>query len=292
VIRTAFAVVACLFACGVVAAQPPRLPPPPKGKDAAPAKADPKKADPKKADAKKDEKPEAKTDPKEAEAVAKMLRDLVQKNLPDPLTKGSEKWGHQETLMVRYREGFLKWSAPVEEKRNDGLWRRFDVRIPDPKGIKLEVTELTHPEPERTDITITSTCERVDIHFEHQLWRNGRRLYAGETRAHCKAGIVLKAEVVTKTEFKKGELIPEVTIKFKATEAKLSYENVVVEKTAGIDGPAAALLGDLVLKTIKAVTPDLEKDLLEKANAAIVKAAGEREFKVTLGKVTEVKPKK
>jgi hypothetical protein len=287
--RTAFAVVAFALGCGVVAAQPPRLPPPPqKGKDA-PPKVDMKKAAAKKADAKK---PEAKTDPAEAEAVAKMLRDLVQKNLPDPLTKGGENWGNQVTLVVRYREGFRRWSEPVEETVNDGLWRRFDVRIPDPKSIKLEVTELTHPAPDRMDITVSTTCERVDIHFEHQLWRNGRRLYAGETRAHCKSLLVLKAEVVTKTEFKKGELFPEVTLKVKVTDADLSYDDLVVEKTAGIEGPAAQVLSDLVLKTVKAVKPDLEKDLLEKANAAIVKAAGEREFKVTLGKVMEVKPKK
>lgn len=278
--RTAFAVLTLALGCGAAAAQPPRLPPPPpKGKDAPPPRADAKK-------------PEAKTDPAEAEAVARLLRDLVHKNLPDPLTKGGQNWGNQVALAVRYREGFRQWSEPVLETRNDGLWRRFDVRIPDPKSVKLEVTELTHPAPDRMDVTVSGTCDRVDVHFEHQLWRNGRRLYAGETRAHCKAGLVLKAEVVTKTEFPKGGLVPEVTVKFKATDADLSYGDLVVEKTAGIEGPAAQVVSDLVLKTVKAVKPDLEKDLLEKANAAIVKAAGEREFKVTLGKVMEVKPKK
>lgn len=277
--RIAFLAAVLTLGCATVpAAEPPRLPPPePKAR----AKDDPVPA-----------KPEAKTDAAEAEAVAKLLRDLVKKNLPDPLTKSDKEWGKQVAVVVRHREGFRMWSAPVQEMVNDGLWRRFDVRIPDPDTITLDVTELTHPEKDKINITVKATCERVDLHLEHQLWRNGRRLYGGETRAHCKAGIVIKAEVETKTEFKNGGLVPDLTIKFKATDAELSYDELVIDKAAGFDGPVMKALAEQVVQTVKTVKPDLEKDLLEKANAAILKAAGTREFKVAMGKVTEIKPKK
>ena len=40
--------------------------------------------------------------------------------------------------------------------------------------------------------------------------------------------------------------------------------------------------GELVLETVKQARPDLERDLLNKANAAIVKAADTKEVRVSL----------
>src|SRR5262249_49036968 len=155
------------------------------------------------------------------------------------------------------------------------------------------VAELIHAEGGKVLATVTAACERVDIKFEQQIWRNGLRLYSGETRAHCHAGITIKTEVTPRAEFKKDKgLLPDVTLIIRATEAKLTYDDVVVDHTAGLDGDAARVVGDLILKTVKAVKPDLEADLLKKADAGIVKAAGTREFKVTLDKLLDAKPKK
>ena len=43
--------------------------------------------------------------------------------------------------------------------------------------------------------------------------------------------------------------------------------------------------GEVVIDIVKSIKPNLEKELLEKANAAIVKAAGTREFRIELEKV-------
>jgi hypothetical protein len=68
----------------------------------------------------------------------------------------------------------------------------------------------------------------------------------------------------------------------KVTEAKLFYEKLVIEHTAGIGGDAAKLLGDAVIDMVKQAKPSLERDLLKKANAAIVKAADTKEIRVSL----------
>jgi len=127
------------------------------------------------------------------------------------------------------------------------------------------------------------------VKFEQQIWRNGLRLYGGATRAHCKGSLLFKAEIVTKTEYKKGAFFPDISLQLRATDAQLSYDNVIVDHTAGIDGEAANVLGDMMLRTVKAFKPNLEGDLLEKANTAIVKAAGTREVKVTLDKLAGIK---
>lgn len=244
---------------------------------------------------KKDAKPDpTRTNPAEAEALTQVLRGLVKKHLPDPLVTTNLNWGHQKAVTVirRHREGLRVWSEPVQELRNDGVWRRVTVRIPNPDKLALAVTELTHPADGKILVTVAHVAERVDIRLEQQVWRNGLRLYSGETRGHCKAALLLQAEVVTKTEFKKGSFLPDVSLTLKATKAELFYENLEIDHTAGVGGDLAEVLGDVLIRMAKAVKPDLEEELLAKANAAIVKAAGTRELNVALDQLLKLKPQK
>ncbi|WP_439631929.1 hypothetical protein [Gemmata sp.] len=227
--------------------------------------------------------------PPEAEFVAKLVREALVKKLPDPLTTSNQNWGRQKAVTVvhRRREGLRFWTEPVQEFHNDGLWRRVEVRVPDPAKLSVAITELTYPEDGKVLATVAVACERVDVKVEQQLWLNDRRLYGGETRAHCAAALALKVAVATRTEYKKGALfpIPEVTLQVRATEAQLYYDELIVDHTAGLDGEAAKSVGEALLRLVKVVKPDLESDLLEKANAAVVKAAGTREIKLALDKV-------
>src|SRR5262249_53444348 len=99
--------------------------------------------------------------------------------------------------------------------------------------------------------------------------------------ARCRAALVLKCEVANRLESKPGSLLPDVVFRLRATEAQLFYDNLVVEHTAGVGGDAARLLGDAVIDTVKRVKPDLERDLLAKANAAIVKGADTKDVRVS-----------
>lgn len=231
--------------------------------------------------------PAARTDPAAAEALARVLRQLLQGNVPDPLVQTHQDWGRQVAVTVtrRYRDGLRVWTEPLRELRNDGHWRRLTVRVPRPDQITLAVTELVPTRPGCWRVTVGVTAERVDLRFEQQLWRNGLRLYSGETRAHCRGGLLLTAEVVVRTHYPKGALLPEVTVRVRATEARIVYENLVVDHTAGLGGDAAKALGEMLLRAVKAFQPDLERELLTRANEAVVKAAGTREFKASLDRL-------
>ena len=62
----------------------------------------------------------------------------------------------------------------------------------------------------------------------------------------------------------------------------------MIDHTAGLDGEDAKAMGDLVIDLVKAVKPDLEKELLERGNAAILKAAGTpKEIKLQLDKLAK-----
>lgn len=231
--------------------------------------------------------PTPRSNPAEAAALTKVLRDLAERQIPDPLSKSSQNWGRQKayTRINRYREGLRIWSEPVQELRNEGVWRRTTVRLPEPEKLALAVTELTHPEPGKIHATVAMVAERVDLRFEQQVWRNGLRLYGGETRAHCKGGLVLKAEVVTRSEIKKGSFLPVFSMKLRLTDADLYYENLVVDHTAGVDGDLAKAIGDALIDLVKAVKPDIEKDLRARAETAVIKAVGNREFQLALEKL-------
>ena len=226
--------------------------------------------------------------PEEAAALSKGLKDFALKNMPNPLVKSNDGWGKQKEfvvgqVMLRNPKRFGP-EAP-REMFNDGLWRRFTVTAREPeKTLAIGIEELMRPEANTTLMTVNSVME-VDFRMEQQFWKRGIMLYSGETRGHCKAGLKLKSTIVSKTDFKPGSLLPDVTLTIKVTDAKLFYDKIVIDHTAGLDGEDARAVGDLVIDLVKKVAPDLERQLLEKANAAIMKSVGSKEIKVPLDKL-------
>jgi hypothetical protein len=210
-------------------------------------------------------------DPAQVKALEETIRSLMLKNLPDPLVKSGQNWGHQKEALIR-----------ANGMKNDGTWRRFQLRAARPEqSLKIGIKDAAFPEPGRAVFTVMTGVD-CDFSFEQQAWKTGLRLYSGETRGRCKAAAVLKCEVTSRTESKPGSFVPDLVFRLKVTEAQLFYDDLVVEHTAGVGGDAARVLGDLAIDTIKKVKPDLERDLLNKANAAIVKAADTKDIRLSL----------
>jgi hypothetical protein len=224
----------------------------------------------------------------EAATLAKTLRTLMLANMPDPLVKANDGWGKQKEyvvgpVMLRNSKRFGP-EAP-RQMVNEGLWRRFTVQAVKPQeSLKLAIAELGRPEANKTLITLNSEMD-ISFRMEQQLWTRGHQLYSGETRGHCKGGLILKAEIISKSEKKPGAFFPDITLIVKVTDAKLFYDKIVIDHTAGLDGADAKAAGDFVIDLVKAIKPDLEKQLLDKANAAILKAANEKEIKIQLDKI-------
>lgn len=234
--------------------------------------------------------------PEEAAAIAKLMREMALQKMPDPLVKSNDGWGKQKEFVVgkRMLRNPNKFPDAPTELFNDGLWRRFTVSARDPeKTFAVGFAELVRPNADQLNVTLNVAMD-INFRMEQQLWLRGRQLYSGETRGHCKAAVQLKAVVRHKTEFKPGTLLPEINLKVMTTDAKIFYEGLTIDHTAGLDGEDAKKVGDLVIDLVKSVKPDLEKQLLEKGNAAIVKAAGTKEIKLELDKLMSagVMPKK
>ena len=67
--------------------------------------------------------------------------------------------------------------------------------------------------------------------------------------------------------------------------ADVSHEDLVVEHLAGVGGSGAKLMGEALHSGLQQWRPSLERKLLEKANAAVVKAADTKEVRISLGKL-------
>ena len=77
-------------------------------------------------------------------------------------------------------------------------------------------------------------------------------------------------------------LVPDVVVQLRLTESALSYDNLVFEHVAGVGGEMATLLGDAVHSGLRQWHPSLERALLTKADAALVKAGDTGEVRLSL----------
>jgi hypothetical protein len=226
-----------------------------------------------------------------ASELASIMRPLLLNALPDPLFEKGFNWGKQSKVMngITWEEhgSFLK-PQKQEKLKNDGMWRKIRVESIDAeKSLKLVVADVQQPEKGKITFDMVVTMP-TRITFEQQLWKSGTRIYSGETRAGCRPILVLKCESASKVEKSDG-LLPDVTFRMRVLEAKVSYDQFKVEHTAGVGGDIAKVIGEAAHDVLKEVRPSLEKNLLEKASRAIVKAGDTKEVKLGLGKLLDGK---
>ena len=231
--------------------------------------------------------------PSDQAMLSQLLRGLLLKNLPDPLLESAHDWGRRADITTGWKiekQGAFRWKAiPQTVTRNDGHWQKVRVQALEPdKTLDVVISNIRTPEPGKTHFDAVVKL-KSQLTYEHQLYKAGARLYAGETRATCNSELKLVIEVTNRFDLQPGALLPNLAFRIHVISADLTYSDLVCEHTLGLGGDAAKLLGQAVHELIKKVKPNLESDLLAKANAAIVKAADTKEVKVELGKLLGAK---
>ncbi|HEY8505215.1 MAG TPA: hypothetical protein VIL46_11580, partial [Gemmataceae bacterium] len=224
------------------------------------------------------------------ELIAATLRGLLLAHLPVPLVEAKSGWGGQRMTAVGVkweRVGRVRFRPEVmRQPKNDGVWRRVRVVVDDPqRTLALAVRDVRLPEPGTLTFEIWSAFP-CHIHYDQQNWRGGLRLYSGSARARCRVAVRLKCEATSRVELS-GSLLPDAVLRFRVTEAELHYDQFRVENLFGIGGDGARLLGEALHEFLRERRPGLEKELREKANAAIVKAGDTKEIRVSFARLLE-----
>ena len=86
-----------------------------------------------------------------------------------------------------------------------------------------------------------------------------------------------------------GTLLPDAVFRLRATEAKLGFDHFELEHVAGVGGDMAKVIGEAAQAAVEQWRPSLERNLLERADAAIVKAADTKEVRVSVMKLLKGK---
>ncbi len=217
-------------------------------------------------------------------ALAVNLRGLLIESLPTPLYEDTSHWGKQRLVAgrTRWRGKGTNIHPEVEQVlKNDGRWWKVRVTASRPAStLALDIRDVQKPEPGRLLFTAFLATD-ADVELDRQTWKQGVRLYSGSTRARLRVKLALHCEAVTRVETT-GKLLPEAVFRLRVLQADLNYDHLVVEHMAGVGGDAAKVLGEAVHATVRGLRPSLERNLLAKANAAIVRAGDTREVRVSL----------
>jgi hypothetical protein len=214
------------------------------------------------------------------EALSGALRAQMVPHLPTTLYQASSGWGNTS----RVPNG-LKWHnlrpRVQHADKNDGTWRKIHVTADNwADTLVFDLRNVQHPDLGRMTFDVFLSFD-ARIFYEQQNWESGVRLWSGSMRARCRVKLLLNCEASVQLDSGR-KIVPDAVLRMGVTGAHLGYDNLVVEHVAGIGGEAAKLLGDATRVSLRRWHPSLERELLAKGDAAIVKAAGTREVRVNL----------
>ncbi len=219
--------------------------------------------------------------------LSSRLRGLVIQFLPNPLLEDTKHWGGQKEVAdgVTWHGKGLEVHPEVRYKlKNHGKW--WKVRVTSPgngDSLVLQLRDLQQPESGRMTFTAFIALD-TEVDYERQVWEDGVRLHSGSVRARLHVELTLQCEATARLEPKEKGL-PEMVFRLHVVKSDCHYDDLVVEHIIGLGGEAAKLIGNAARASVKHWHPSLERKLLDKANAAILKAGDTKEVHVSLTKV-------
>ena len=224
----------------------------------------------------------AQTGDDELANLAKALRPIILDALPNPLYEKSENWGNKKMAPNQLKWRGLKPQI-IKVPKNDGTWKKTRVKAFNPQGsLEFHLGNLRSDGQDK-QIFNAFVALTIDIEHEQEIWESGVRLFRDTIEARVRIKANLEIENTVRLENNPKSFLPDTVFRLRVTRADVSYDNLVVMHIAGIGGSGARLLGEGIRSSLKQWKPSIERELLAKANAAIVKAADTREVRLSLG---------
>jgi hypothetical protein len=220
-------------------------------------------------------------------ALAGNLRAVLLDAMPHPLVEDDSHWGGQRLVVdgLTWRARGLRVKAEVRKAlRNDGKWwkvKASGARLPD--TLIVDLRDVRQIEPGKTTFTAFVSFD-ARVEYDQQNWDRGVRLYSGSVEAKLRLNLAVRCEATTKLE-PNGTFLPDAVFRLRVTEAKLGYDHFEVDHIAGVGGELAKLIGDAARDGVEQWHPSLERNLLQKADAAIVKAGDTKEVRLSVMKL-------
>jgi hypothetical protein len=221
------------------------------------------------------------------DSLAGSLRGFLIEYLPTPLYTTTKNWGNTRPVAngVKWKGKGLKVHAEVmKAPKNDGIWTRLTLTSPNLRNSLILDLRNLRAAPQGPATFDAFVAFDVTAEYERQSWMSGARLYSGSTRLRFRVKLAMQCEVTSRLEKHDGAM-PDLVFRMRVVKANLSYDNLVFEHVAGLGGEAAKLIGEAVKGGLHRFHPGLEREMLAKAEAAVVKAADTKEVRVSLARV-------
>ncbi len=218
--------------------------------------------------------------------LAQALRPLMIQAIPAPLFVQDQNWGHTTKVPHALHWKGLKPKI-IKTDRNDGTWRKIQVHPNNLAGtLDLRLGDLRQLDDKHTFKGFLAF--NVEFEFDQEIWESGVRLYAGSVRGRMRVQLDMDLETTARFDLGKSG-VPEFVFRLRIARANLTYRDMVITHVPGLGGTAARLIGEASRSALKQWHPSLERRLLERANAAIVKAADTKEIRLGIGGVAKNK---
>jgi hypothetical protein len=218
--------------------------------------------------------------------VSAVLRELLLAAMPKTLYEAAPGWGDTtEVRTIRWRgQGLKVHPETVRVRKNDGTWRKIRITPRHPaQTLVLELHDLEHVSSDCARFKVYAAMQ-ANVEVDQWLWESGVRLYSGSVRARLRGVLRLRCEMTTRVE-PTGTFVPDLVFRLRVLQAESSYDNLVVEHIAGVGGTTARLLGEGIRGSLKQWHPSIERNLMAKVNAAVMKAGDSREVRISLSKL-------
>jgi hypothetical protein len=214
-------------------------------------------------------------------AVAGALRPVILGALPNPLYEQSDHWGHKANAANQIVWHGLRPEI-IKKPKNDGHWRKLRLTAANPAAsLEFRLSDLKFEgEDRQTFKAFLALGAHVD--FEQEVWEKGLRLYRGNSEARLRIKANLDVETTMRLEKNEKSFLPDTVFRLRVTRADVSYDNLVVEHIGAIGGTGARWVGEALRSSLKQWKPSIERELMAKANAAVVKAADTKEVRISL----------
>jgi len=211
--------------------------------------------------------------------LSRLLKDVMVQNLPPVLHyENAGNWGQQAS--VPRLQGF----KVVRVERNHGNWlktRAISGALARHLEVNVQNVRITEGDCLRMNVRLATP---VVLEYEQQNWQGGVKVFASSARARLRIQLDLSLESHVKMDAQ-GEWLPDVLIDFKVVNARVSYDHFVLEKVNGIGGDTARLTGEAVRAAVGRWMPSLERQALNQAREAVLRAGQKREVRVGLAKL-------
>jgi hypothetical protein len=220
-------------------------------------------------------------------ALAASLRAFLLPAIPNPLYEKRENWNHTIEAASRIGwqgQGLETKPKIVKSEKNHGVWKHVTVSAPSAaQSLLVSVQNVQQVEPGRTTFSVILALP-ANVEYEQQNWERGLKVFSGKVKARLRVSLNLTCELTTKI-VPGRQFLPEMILRLRVLRSNTAYDQLVVEHLPGIGGKAAKILGEVVIESMKKWHPGIERNLLEKLNAAIVKAGDSKDVRVGLNGV-------